>query len=33
VGSGISGHGLSMAFEAQACFQFIGHQLEIGRFL
>ena len=33
VGSGISGHGLPVAFEAQACFQFIGHQLEIGRFL
>ena len=33
VGFGISGHGLPVAFEAQACFQFIGHQLEIGRFL
>jgi len=33
VGSGISGDGLPVAFEAQACFQFIGHQLEIGRFL
>ena len=31
--SGISGHRLPVAFEAQACFQFIGHQLEIGRFL
>ena len=33
VGSGISGHGLPVAFEAQAGFQLIGHQLEIGRFL
>jgi hypothetical protein len=33
VGSGISGHGLPVTFEAQACFQFIGHKLEIGRFL
>ena len=33
VGPGISGHGLPVAFEAQACFQLISHQLEIGRFL
>jgi len=33
VGSGISGYGLPVAFETQAGFQLIGHQLEIGRFL
>ena len=33
VGPGISGHGLPVAFEAQAGFQFIGYQLEIRRFL
>jgi len=33
MGSGISGHGLSMALEPEADFQFVGHQLEVGRLL
>lgn len=31
--SGEGGHRLAMALEAEAGFQFVGHQLEIGRFL
>jgi len=30
MGSGEGGHGLAMALEAEAGFQFVGHQLEIG---
>jgi hypothetical protein len=33
VGSGKGGHRFAMALEPEAGFQFIGHQLEIGRFL
>lgn len=29
--SGEGGHGLAMALESEAGFQFVGHQLEIGR--
>jgi len=33
MGSGEGGHRLAMAFETQASFQFVGHQLEVGRLL
>jgi len=33
MGSGEGGHRLAMALEAQAGFQFVGHQLEVGRLL
>ena len=33
MGSGEGGHRLAMALEAQAGFQFVRHQLEVGRFL
>ena len=33
MGSGEVGHRLAMALEAQAGFQFVGHQLEVGRLL
>ena len=31
--SGEGSHRLSMAFETEAGFQFVGHQLEVGRLL
>ena len=31
MGSGEGGHRLAMALETEAGFQFVGHQLEIGR--
>ena len=31
--SGEGGHRLPMAFETEAGFQFVGHQLEVGRLL
>jgi len=33
MGSGVGGHRLAMALETQAHFQFVGHQLEVGRLL
>jgi len=33
MGSGEGGDRLPVACETQACFQFIGHELEVGRFL
>jgi len=33
MGSGEGGHRLAMALETQAGFQFVGHQLEVGRLL
>lgn len=33
MGSGKGGHRLAMALEAEAGFQFVGHELEVGRFL
>ena len=33
MGSGEGGHRLAMALEAEAGFQFVGHQLEVGRLL
>ena len=33
VGSGKGGHRLAMAFETETGFQFVGHQLEVGRLL
>jgi hypothetical protein len=33
MGSGEGGHRLAMALEAEAGFQFIGHQLEVRRLL
>ncbi len=33
MGSGKGGHRLSMALETEAGFQFVGHQLEVGRLL
>ena len=33
VGSNISGHGLAMALKTETDFQFVGHQLEVGRLL
>ena len=33
MGSGEGGHRLAMALETGAGFQFVGHQLEVGRFL
>ena len=33
MGSGKGGHRLPVAFETEAGFQFVGHELEVGRFL
>ena len=33
MGSGEGGHRFAMAFETQAGLQFVGHELEVGRFL
>ena len=33
MGSGEGGHRLAMALETEAGFQFVGHQLEVGRLL
>jgi hypothetical protein len=33
VGSGKGGNGLAVALETEACFQFIGHELKVGRLL
>ena len=33
MGSGKGGNGLAVALETKACFQFIGHELKIGRLL
>lgn len=33
MGSGEGRHGLAMALETKAVFQFVSHQLEVGRFL
>jgi hypothetical protein len=33
MGSGKSGHRLPVAFEAEALFQFVSHELEVGRLL
>ena len=33
MGSGEGGHRLAMALETEASFQFVGHQLEVGRFV
>ena len=33
MGSGEGGHRLAMAFETEAGFQFVGHELEVGRLL
>lgn len=33
MGSGISGHGLSVAFETETRLQFVGHELEVRRLL